>query len=116
MLKQISVVYNYSRDLKAAEKFYVDNFGFLVVSRDENWLEFELQGANYALHKARADRVPGRNYSHLCFEVDNVEQVCKTLAKKGVHILEQPFEKPWGRFATIADPDGNPIMMYQKIR
>ena len=84
MLKRINVVFNYATDLKAAEKFYVDNFGFLVVSRDENWVEFELPGANYALHKARADRVPGKDYSHLCFEVDDVEQTCKTLAGKGV--------------------------------
>jgi len=116
MLKGITVVFNYATDLKAAEKFYADNFGFLVVSRDENWVEFELPGTNYALHKARADRVPGKDYSHLCFEVDDVEQTYKTLAGKGVKILEQPFEKPWGRFATIADPDGNPIMIYQKIR
>ena len=44
--------------------------------------------------------------------VDDVDKVVARLRAKAVKVLKGPADMPWGeRIATIADPDGNPIVL-----
>ncbi|WP_127714655.1 VOC family protein [Halobacteriovorax sp. HLS] len=53
----------------------------------------------------------GRNFGHLAFEVDDINESCKTLMDKGVTILRPPRD---GYMAFIKCPDGISIELLQK--
>jgi predicted enzyme related to lactoylglutathione lyase len=41
--------------------------------------------------------------------VENVEQFCEEYRKKGYSLIREPFDVRCGKFAILADPDGNAI-------
>jgi lactoylglutathione lyase len=53
----------------------------------------------------------------LCFEVENVDEACEQLKKKGVGLVAGPADyKDWGiRAAHFRDPDGNLIEINQSL-
>lgn len=54
---------------------------------------------------------PGRSTApwHLGFQVESLEHTIATLRSRGVRILREPQDSPWGRRAVVEDPDGNRI-------
>ncbi len=53
----------------------------------------------------------GRNFGHLAFEVENINEFCTELMKSGVSILRPPRD---GYMAFIKCPDGISIELLQK--
>ena len=43
------------------------------------------------------------------FLVDDVEKFCNDYQKKGHTVIKEPFEVRCGKYAVLADPDGNEI-------
>jgi alpha-beta hydrolase superfamily lysophospholipase len=44
--------------------------------------------------------------------LDDVDKVVARLRAEAVKVLKGPADMPWGeRIATIADPDGNPVLI-----
>jgi predicted enzyme related to lactoylglutathione lyase len=50
--------------------------------------------------------MPNPDFSFL---VRNVERFCAVYTKKGGAVIRKPFDVRCGRFAVLADPDGNEI-------
>ena len=44
---------------------------------------------------------------HLDLHTDDIDATCATLTERGVPFTVPPHDEPWGRWAQIADPDGN---------
>jgi len=104
-----------TKDYDKARAFYVDKLGFEFVSLDQFALVLSLGG-----HKFRVSKVP--NFTPLQgtilgWEVQNVEEVVRWLAGRGVATEKYPFvqDKELGIWTTpngdqvawFKDPDGN---------
>jgi predicted enzyme related to lactoylglutathione lyase len=51
---------------------------------------------------------------HAQFRVADLEAMAAQLAAMGVAVEVDPAEWPNGRFATLSDPEGNPIQLWQE--
>lgn len=74
---------------------------FVVVALGESSL---------GLAQAKTELGEAGDRFELCFYTDDVDVVMRQLRIKGVPVLQEPEDMPWGeRMAFVADPDGNRI-------
>ena len=98
--------------------FYKETIGLPVKFEDENmgWAEFDLGGVSFAVerqdqHDAEAQSLVGR-FVGMSIQVENIEEVCQELIRKGVEFEGLPAKQPWGGIlAHFKDPDGNVITL-----
>ncbi|WUI00804.1 VOC family protein [Spirillospora sp. NBC_00431] len=102
-------------DQDAAKTFYADKLGFEVVSDQSNgpirWLQLAPKGAQ--TNVVLADHVPGLapgSVHGLMLETSDLDADCAQLRDAGVDV-DGPQDLPWGRQATLTDPDGNGIVL-----
>lgn len=50
------------------------------------------------------------------YRVDDVEGLIANLRKSGVNILKDPYSDEFGKFASILDPEGNQIELWEPIK
>lgn len=101
-------------DLEKSVRFYSDVLGLKVKDTDEGFTNFQLQGAELAVFERRSavNMFPAKYMrpaggAVLGFQVEDVDDACRTLAEKGVSVFEGPKTTPWGqRVAYVHDPDG----------
>ncbi len=122
------------RDLDAAMAFYCGILDMVEIRRvDHEEARFSLVflAARDDVVQANADYSPtleltynwpsengdtaayhsGRNFGHLCYQVDNIYKFCQNLLDKGVVINRPPRD---GHMAFIKSPDGVSIELLQK--
>ena len=51
---------------------------------------------------------------NLGFTVADVDATCAELEQKGISISVAPFGAPWGRAASLVDPNGFTVWLTQK--
>jgi lactoylglutathione lyase len=114
----ITAITLFVEDLAAAKQFYRDVFGLPVTFEDDESAVFTFGTTLVNLLKATAageliepaavaPRSAGSR-ALLTIEVDDVDAVCAELAKRGVHLLNGPIDRPWGvRTASFSDPGGH---------
>jgi predicted enzyme related to lactoylglutathione lyase len=86
-------------------------------------IELKLDGFTLGIATLAAAREhhglkPGSGHSiELVFQVDDVDEAAAALTDKGAPLLTPPHDFLGGqlRAAWIADPDGNPVQIYQHI-
>ena len=122
MFKSIGHVAFNVRDMDAALAFYVEQLGFDEMFRlhkddgslsllylritDSQFLELFPSSAEPA--------VPDRNFSHLCLEVDDLDETLQELEARGVAIVSPRAQGKSGCWqAWIADPEGNRIELME---
>lgn len=115
------------RDFERSLAFYRDILGLAVTFRQHEYVEFDGRIAlcSVAYHRemfpgavpagvAREDRPAGN--SVVLVRVDDVDAWTRRLGALRVPMLSEPADYPWGeRFAFVADPEGNPVGLYQKV-
>jgi lactoylglutathione lyase len=116
--KRFFAVVVFVRDLAESRKFYLDCFEQPIVDETETNCTFRFPGnvfINLVEDHAAAELIepapvgpPGTPARlMLTLEVDDIDAVCDRLRAKGVTFLNGPIDRPWGRRAVFADPDGN---------
>ncbi|WP_433474283.1 VOC family protein [Spirillospora sp. CA-142024] len=102
-------------DQDAAKDFYTGKLGFGVVTDRAagpiRWLEVAPEGAE--TNVVLADHLPGvppGSVHGLILETSDLDGDCEKLRLAGVDV-EGPQDLPWGRQATLTDPDGNGIVL-----
>lgn len=50
----------------------------------------------------------------LWWRSSDAQALCESVRSSGVRILREPFDGPFGRTFTMADPDGYPITVYER--
>ncbi|HEX2036313.1 MAG TPA: VOC family protein [Chloroflexota bacterium] len=104
------VSYNVS-DLQRSVDFYRDTLGLsLVPDRPPEWPEFEVNGTTVAL-VAAAEMPKG---AQMALAVPDVKAAVEELRAKGVTVIMDALETPVCHMATVADPDGNWIVLHQR--
>lgn len=116
--KGISAITLFVEDLATAGQFYRDVFGLAVVFEDDESVVFRFGGTLVNLLKSTAageliepavvaPREAGSRLQ-LTIDVDDVDAMCADLLKRGVVLLNGPFDRPWGvRTACFMDPGGH---------
>lgn len=100
-------------DLDAAKDFYAGKLGLEVVADHQagpmRWLQVAPAGAQTSV--VLADHVPAPGSVHgLMLETADLDADCAKLRAAGVEV-DGPQDLPWGRQATLTDPDGNSIVL-----
>ena len=118
------------RDLDASLDFYCNKLGlvetrrkefeagrfsliFLAAPKDKTRAEQELAPELELTYNwdPEDDYVPGRNFGHLAYKVDNIYETCQKLQDAGVTINRPPRD---GRMAFIKSPDNISIELLQE--
>ncbi len=117
-----------ARDLDETLEFYCGGLGLVEVNR------YESEAGRFTLvflaapddaERARDGQSPlleitwnwepetydgGRNFGHLAYRVDNIYELCQSLADKGITINRPPRD---GHMAFIRSPDGISVELLQ---
>lgn len=103
-------------DVDAALGFYRDALGFSVEGRhsgESGEIVFGsvlCGGANFYFRKTKGP-IPANN---CMVYVDEVDEFCTSLKGRGVKILEEPDDKPWGyRQFTLEDINGHTLTVFR---
>jgi lactoylglutathione lyase len=111
-------------DLERSLRFYRDGVGFSVAYTfpDEGepvFVGLELDGSQLGIGRSE-DGGPsaasaGERFE-LCVYADDCDAAVAHLRALDVEVLAEPADQPWGeRMARVADPDGNPIAIMQRL-
>ena len=102
--------------ISETKQFYEDNLGFGVTFENEFYLLMHTPGGNDQLsfllpdHPSQQPIFQSRfegNGVYLTIEVDNVDELYADLKSKGVDIIIEIRDEPWGdRHFAIRDPNG----------
>ena len=104
----------YVRDAAAAATFYADLFEIEPLFTSPRYIVFPAgSGAQFAVWAGSPDvAVPATpRTSEMCLMVDGgaaeTDALFARWTAKGVTVVEEPHEAPFGHTFVIADPDGN---------
>lgn len=118
----------YTADLSKALMFYRDALGMtetfrfppdeptfvLLTLMDNSGLALAGQGTTPPYHGLPMR--PGAHSFELCVYTDDVDDAVAQLRAAGYAVLYEPTDQPWSeRMAYVADPDGNAVMICERI-
>lgn len=117
MFEKIAFIHYCTRDLDRALKFYRDVLGFKLLVQNEEWVEFEVGGQRLALRLVdpwTSNAEPQNNNGAMIWlEARPIEKSITILKSKKVLFINELETFSYGKIATFADPDGNPIGLYE---
>ncbi|WP_067136297.1 VOC family protein [Microtetraspora malaysiensis] len=102
-------------DQDRAKDFYVSQLGFDVVVDQQmgpvRWLQVAPKGAQTSFTLATAEQgfTPGSSTGTI-LETADLDADCAALLAAGAAV-HGPTDQPWGRQATVTDPDGNSFVL-----
>lgn len=119
-INKISHITIIVRDQDEALKWYTEKFGFEKRADDAGsmpgyrWLTIAPKGQKepeVVLFKARDAKEQGwvGQGTLWMLHADDCRATCKELAARGVKIISEPQDYPWGTAATVEDLYGNPF-------
>jgi catechol 2,3-dioxygenase-like lactoylglutathione lyase family enzyme len=114
MIGELDHVYYWVHDMDAAVAFYRDVLGLPLLRRDgDEWAEFEAGPVRLALHGA-VEPAPASGTA--VFRVADLDEARIVLADRGA-VLDDHVGEVGGRarFATVRDPDGNPVQLIEYV-
>ena len=118
MIKEIAFTAYPSDDVAATRTWYEQMLGLAfagpyVEDGKEKYNEAHLGNGCFSLMASEwVGRAPG-TAAGIVFEVDDIESAMRSLREKGVSV-EDIFDGPVCRQASLADPEGNRITLHQR--
>ena len=114
MIKRVSNTFYFTNDMDASVGFYRDTLGLaLRYQAGKDWAEFDVGGVTVALHGTGPEVQPHSDGATVMFECDDLDGTTADLAAKGATFVGDVFTAPHGRFATLRDPSGNIVQIYE---
>ncbi len=97
-----------TRDPEKTVKFYVDNLGATIVSKNPNGYRLDLHGLSLNvtgfLKDQKRDQIYGME--HIAIDTDELDALVEKLKAQGIHILEQTTVSGGRRVCFFEGPDG----------
>lgn len=115
MVKELSFVAYYVRDIAKAKRFYGEVLGLRSGEWfNEDWIEFDLGNTAFALDGTGEELgIPSGNSSGAAFEVDDIHAMRRRLIDAEAQVTEvYEFPPCWACFAS--DPEGNRFIIHQR--
>lgn len=104
-------------DQTRSRDWYVDVLGFELVSDtlmgpDSRWVQVRPRGGYTSITLVTwfETMSPG-DVSGIVIETDDLDADVELLRSRGIAFPDGILEEPWGRFVTLADPDGNGLIL-----
>lgn len=99
-------------DTDQAISFYRDHLGLRELRNDGDWAELDANGLRIGLN--RRESPSGDGGAVIAFQPEGgLDAAIEQLRADGVEITGEVSEHPWGRVATVNDPDGNDVQLYE---
>jgi catechol 2,3-dioxygenase-like lactoylglutathione lyase family enzyme len=108
-------VYYWTGDMDRAVTFYRKVLGLTLRHRAGNeWAEFDAGAARLALHGTDEAELPSSGT--VVFRVADLDEARWVLEQRGATFEGHESEVPGSaRFATLHDPDGNPVQLIEYL-
>ena|SRR5262245_47410499 len=104
---------HYVDDWDASVSFYRDVLGLKALHVERGWAEFAVgRSGTLALH----ERSPGHSGAEVSLLVGDIEKTLVELEAGGARVVERIRREDFGAVATVADPSGNLIGLYEPPR
>ena len=112
----------YASDFATMKDFYINKLGMSDVGSLDSKIFATLRpsggGATIGLQDKKSTPLPSAHAEHagnieLSFAVDDVDAVYKQWTEKGVEIVAEPADLPFGRYMLAKDPEGHFISAYR---
>lgn len=103
-------------DQQAARRFYTETLGLQLVrdnpmGEEARWVEVAPAGATTSIVLVTwFPHMPPGSVDGLVLQSDDVDADGERLRQVGITV-DGPHEYPWGRQATLKDPDGNGLVL-----
>jgi catechol 2,3-dioxygenase-like lactoylglutathione lyase family enzyme len=103
-------------DQDRARDFYVGQLGFELVADtsmgDQRWVQVKAPGAQTSITLVTwFPSMPAGAVQGTVLETDDLDGDVAKLRAAGVRVDGDVQQAPWGRFVTLADPDGNGLIL-----
>jgi len=104
-----------AQDPQALSKWYTDNLGIdpVPTSYDVQPWEQEAGSTVFAPFPTQNDMIPDGKQWMINFRVVDLNKIVAQLQSNGITVTLDENEYPNGRFATLHDPEGNGIQLWQ---
>jgi len=118
-IKEIGFAVYPSKDIARSRAFYEGVLGLVAPEHTEEtgnstWVEYEI-GPGAALSIGKMDGLePSKDGPSVALEVEDFDVAISELRAASVVFLMEPFDTPVCRMASIADPDGNSILIHKR--
>lgn len=104
-------------DSDALNRWYSDNLGIDLVPEsygEESWKQEAGETVFTAMPPEAMEQfaAPGRQWV-INFRVPDLDGIAEQLRASGTEVTIDPETYPNGRFASLVDPEGNPIQLWQ---
>ena len=105
-------------DFSRARRFYEEVLGLtatqVYAKGGFGFAEFDVGTGTLAIGAGAPLFKPAAGGGVVAFEVDDFDGAVRHLREHDVKFLAEPHETPVCRLATIADPDGNLLMIHKR--
>ncbi len=95
-------------------KLTVDRPAWKVFDTGATRLCLRPRASVYAPELARHGQVEGHPGAEIVFRVENLDAAYASLCERGQMFELAPRELPFGRVASLCDPDGNSVTFFEK--
>jgi len=110
-MDRLAYVIVFTGDLAGMRRFYEAGLGLAVREESSDWVGFDTAGATLAL---RATDDPNQRGVQLRFATVDLEARVRDLEQAGAQFDRPGIGRfPWGRVATLRDPEGNRFTLWQ---
>jgi catechol 2,3-dioxygenase-like lactoylglutathione lyase family enzyme len=113
-MRSIAEIALFTDDVERASAFYRGLTGTPPVAEWPGGALFELGSGKLLVHERTAATDAGPpNEDHFAISVDDLDEMCATIAAGGSSLLVEPRDYSWGRSAYLRDPDGRLVELAQ---
>ena len=98
-------------DVAAATAFYRDTLGFTLEGVSETMAQFERHDG--AILGIQQSTLPDEQPFEVAFMVEDVDATYTAWKARGVEMIEEPNERPFGRTFVIRAPQGHLLRVVQ---
>ncbi len=120
MLKRFTGTTVWSEDMNNLLPFYRDTLGLKVAMQDEQFVAFGESEDEPSFRLGTHSEVKGKTSDPLrhmvSFDSDDIEADYRRLTAAGVEFIEPPTSYDYMRIATLKDPEGNLVQLFQDSR
>ena len=115
MNPKLGIVILHFTNLPQAREFYAETVGLPVIDAQSDDHFVTLQAANSLVGLSAEPGAPAAGTTEIGFEVGDVDGTYRDWKAKGVTLLSEPGDFPFGRSFDAQDPEGHRLNIY-KVR
>ncbi|MFC4874299.1 VOC family protein [Negadavirga shengliensis] len=106
-----------ARNPKELSKWYEDNLGVAIPPKTYDHKPWHQEAGPTIFAPMNADSPHFKADAQLSinFRVNDLHSFCKSLEDAGIKVTVDPQEYPNGRFASLEDPEGNQIQLWEPV-